>query len=1144
MHKPHFMRLENDSIMKSLNFEFLRSRWPELAGLGGFAETYAHTDPKGSLAKLRQFGEELTKWIYHEVRLPIPVRANQIELLEAQPFLDYTPQVVLSKLHTLRIEGNRAVHGSSGDTTTALRILKEAHNIARWLFATHTTDDVSAVTAFVEPPKGGVEGAEQRKEKRAILQRLVDQEAQLQKLLCEIANERERSTKLEATAEEHNAALQAAAAASEKLQDLDPLSFNEDQTRRYLIDRTLADNGWDVGAGESNTAEVHKEVLVQDQPTDSTEGYADYVLFDDNGKPLAVIEAKRTSKDSQLGRTQAKLYADGLEKEYGQRPIIFYTNGFETFIWNDAEGESWRRIYGFYSKDSLQHLVYQRTAKAPLSEVAPNVDIAGRMYQVEAVRRVAERFAEKKRKALVVQATGTGKTRVSISLCDALIKAKWAKRVLFLCDRKELRKQAHNAFKEFLPSEPRTIVSRATAADRDSRIYFATYPAMMRIYESFDVGFFDLIIADESHRSLYNRYKQLFQYFDCHQVGLTATPIQFIGKSTFDMFQCEGKDPTASYEFREAIENIPRFLNPFEVVTFTTKFLRDGIKYDELTDEQKAQLEEDGVLPEELQYEQERVDKAIYNKPTNCEILRNLMERGIRIKDGSQIGKTIVFARNIKHARLLESWFREMYPQYAPGFCQVIVSEDPRAESLIDDFKGEGSNPDLTIAISVDMLDTGVDVPEIVNLVFAKPVFSYVKFWQMIGRGTRLAPDLFGPGKDKTRFLIFDHWGNFERFGQEFKQAEPQRSKSTAELLFEARIELAEAALEKQDNAAFELAIALIEKDIQSLPAKSIPVQERWRTVHSVANKETLQLFDAATKATLKQDIAPLMQWRDITGHHDAYRFDVLIARLQAGRLLETAAADDRKDELVDWVSALRSNLSQVKTKMATIDSIKTTEFWKNVSAANLESVRVDLRGVAKYRRKETTPRPEPKILNIAEDAAGYELKRHKVKIRELDQMEMVAYRARVHDVLMALIDESETLRKIRLGQPVDEKDLDDLCSLVLTQEPGLNLNDLKEYFSHAESLDEAIRGIIGMDAETVHNRFTEFVKKHPTMGAHQIKFLDLLQNHIAKFGSIQLEQLYGPPFTTLHSDSLDGLFEDNLAEELFEIIESFGNKD
>ena len=543
--------------MKSLNFEFLRSKWPELAGLGGFAESYAHSDPIGSLSKLRQYGEELVKWIYHEVRLPIPQRANQIELLEAQAFVDITPQLILSKLHTLRIEGNRAVHGGVGDSTTALRLIKEAYNISRWLFATHSTDDVALVKPFVNPPSGGIEGSERRKEKKAILQRLVDQEAQLKKFLLEIEKERKRSSELESTAEERKAALDAALAASTQLETLDPLSFNEEQTRRYLIDTTLASYGWQVAPGLENTAEVKKEVTVLHQPTDSEEGHADYVLYDDNGMPLAVVEAKKTSKNVQIGRTQAKIYADGLEKEHGQRPIIFYTNGYETYIWNDAEGEGWRRIYGFYSKDSLQHLIFQRNEKKPLSEVKANIDIAGRMYQIEAVQRVAEKFAEKKRKALIVQATGTGKTRVAISLSDALIKAKWAKRILFLCDRKELRKQAHNAFKEFLPSEPRTIISRATAKDRDSRIYFATYPAMTRIYQSFDIGFFDLIIADESHRSLYNRYKQLFDYFDCCQVGLTATPIRFIGKSTFDIFQCEDQDPTASYEFKEAIENTP-----------------------------------------------------------------------------------------------------------------------------------------------------------------------------------------------------------------------------------------------------------------------------------------------------------------------------------------------------------------------------------------------------------------------------------------------------------------------------------------------------------------------------------------------------------------------------------------------------------
>jgi hypothetical protein len=348
---------------------------------------------------------------------------------------------------------------------------------------------------------------------------------------------------------------------------IDPLSFNEEQTRRYLIDLMLADVSWEVGADLTSTPQVKKEVKVSGQPTDSGIGYADYVLVDDNDKPLGVIEAKKTSKHAQDGRTQAKCYADGLEAEHGQRPIIFYTSGYDLWIWNDAAGEPPRKIYGYYSKDSLQRLHFQRKERKPAAQVGPDKGkcIITRMYQFEAVRRVVEHFAQKKRKALIVQATGTGKTRVAIALCDALIQAHRAKRVLFLCDRRELRKQAHNAFKEFLPSENRTYVTSDTANDRTKRIYLATYPAMMKVFETFDPGFFDLIIADESHRSLYNRYRQLFNYFDCYQVGLTATPIDYIAKSTFDMFQCGAKDPTFNYSYEEAINSNPPYLVPFVV---------------------------------------------------------------------------------------------------------------------------------------------------------------------------------------------------------------------------------------------------------------------------------------------------------------------------------------------------------------------------------------------------------------------------------------------------------------------------------------------------------------------------------------------------------------------------------------------------
>jgi type I restriction enzyme R subunit len=1126
--------------MESVNFEFLRSKWPELSGLGGFAEAYTHPDAPGAIAKLRVYCEQIVEWIHHDQRLPKPFQANLNDLLINQPFREVVPEVVLSKLHALRMAGNKSIHGNLGDTASAQRLLREAFDIGRWLHVTHAGGTVEDCPAFQEPPEGGLAQSTQRKEKREILEHVVAQEARMKELLSDLEDTRKKAKHAEASAEERRAALEVALKAKDQLQAVDPLSFNEAETRVYLIDQMLADQGWDVGKGATETDEVKKEYPVSHQPTESGEGFADYVLFDDNGKPLAVIEAKKTAEDPQKGRTQARHYADGLEKEHGQRPVIFYTNGFDLWIWNDAEGEPWRQLYGFYSRDSLQHLIYQRTARKPLSEITPSPQIAGRIYQIEAVRRIVEKFAEKKRKALVVQATGTGKTRVAVSLCDAMINAGWAKRVLFLCDRRELRRQANGAFKEFLSAEPRTIVSSASAGDTGHRIYLATYPAMMRVFESFDVGFFDLIIADESHRSLYNRYRQLFEYFDAHQVGLTATPVSYIARNTFKIFQCEDEDPTVHFSFQDAIESNPAYLVPFVVDTHTTEFLRAGIKYTQMSDEQRRQLEEDEELPEEIEFEQPQVDKIVYNKDTNRHILRNLMDNGIRVADGSRLGKTIIFARSMKHARLLEELFNEMYPQYGGNFCHAILSDDSRAESLIDDLKGNGTNPDLAIAISVDMLDTGVDIPELVNLVFAKPVYSYVKFWQMIGRGTRLCSNLFGPGQDKTHFQIFDHWANFERFEEGFQRAEPRRTRSLPEKVFLARLGLADAALESQQEEAFDLGVELLEQDIASLPAKSIPVREKWKQIHAIQQEGCLDEYSAATRATLEQEIAPLMQWIDITRQEEAWKFDRLIANAQVELIRGSSKFNDHRDEIVGLVSSLRINLSQVRVKLDLIEMVKSSNFRDQVTVSQLENVRKELRGIIQFRNRDTAVPVVARVIDVTEDESQIERGRHTVTLEKLSGLDMVAYRNRVDNVLQAIIKENRVLQMIRKGDEVSQSDVESLCSLVLTLEPGLDLASLIDYFPQAGNLAQAIRGIIGMEAKAVHGRFEAFVQAHPNLASHQIKFLDLLQNHIARFGSIEVAQLYEAPFTSIHSDGLDGLFEESLIEELLDVVGGF----
>ena len=1111
--------------MKSRNFEMLRPHWPELSGLGGFAEAYAHADPASALVKLRLFGEHLTKDIYRDLKLPKPDHTSFVDLLTNESFRAITPKVVLDKLHALRIHGNKAAHGEPATARNALWLLREAFDLAKWLVVRFGGTDPASIPAFAQPAAeaAGADPSELQREKRQILEKLAAQEAQMEALLRELDEARRTAASAEKRAEEIEA-LAAAGAASANL-----LEFDEATTRTRIIDSMIAAAGWTTGVG--------KEIEVKHQPTTSGLGYADYVLWDDNEKPLAVIEAKKASVDPEMGRHQAKLYADGLEQMYGQRPVIFYTNGYDIWLWDDVLGYPPRKVFGYYSKDSLQYLVtFQRGGRQALDTLSPRPGIVNRLYQIEAIKRVSERFSGGHRKALVVQATGTGKTRVAIALAELLIRAGWVKRVLFLCDRRELRKQAKNAFNDFL-SEPIRIVSSRVNQTATERVFLATYPAMQKVYQSFDVGFFDLIIADESHRSIYNVYGDMFAYFDCLQLGLTATPVDFVSRSTFGLFGCEGQLPTANYDLEQAVGD--GFLTPFEVFEHTTQFLRDGIRLDILTQEQILQLEEQGEDPSQYDFPSDQIDKIIYNKDTNRAILRNLMESGLHDATGQVLGKTIIFARNHQHAVLMRQMFDEMYPQYGGRFCQVIDNYDPRAEQLIDDFKGDGTNSELTIAISVDMLDTGIDIPEILNLVFAKPVKSPVKFWQMIGRGTRLCKDLFGPGQDKSIFRIFDHWGNFERFDMGYRPAEPTKSKPLLQIVFEERVALAEAALRQSEIAVFDAVIELVRQDIEALPEESVAVRDKWREKRAVAVPATLDAFQPATVVMLRQTIAPLMQWRNIRGRSDAYALDLLIVRTQAAALRGSAALADLRLELIDRLNMLQMHLNPVREKAEVIRRVKSDAFWQNVTFTDLESVRQPLREIMHhYERGGGTPLP-PKVIDVAEDHAGFQTNRRATNLRTVD---MRAYQQVVEAELKRHFDTNPTLKKIRAGEPVSGSDIQALVSLVLVHSPNASREVLAEFFSEtALPLDFAIRSIVGLDPEAVAARFADFASRHPKLTAKQTRFLGLLQNHIARFGSVTLDRLYEQPFTVIDADGLDGVFNDpSEIDDLLDILNAF----
>lgn len=1125
------------ATMTSINFEFLRPKRPAFADLGMFAERYALSDPQSCAVKVRTLLEQVVGTIYDEHHLPRPFQGNLFDLLNSQVFVQVAPRVVRDKMHALRMIGNRAAHGGKVRSSDLGQLLRDAHAVAAWFHITFDGGVRKSVSSFKPPSPESLETKGRlKREKKALAEQLARQEARLQTVLEDLEKERSARASEREAAEEEIATLQ-----SEGEKAAKELEFTEAQTRRFLIDTQLVAAGWNVGANGQDTDEVAQEVRLYDIPnTETGDGYADYVLFDAAGLPLAVIEAKRTSTSPEVGRTQAFGYAVALEKRFGRRPVMFYTNGVDIWLWDDGEAagaqQPPRKIYGFYSKDSLEYLHFQREHKQQLELVEPSTEIAGRLYQLEAIKRVGERFSDGHRKALIVQATGTGKTRVAISICDLLSRAKWAKRILFLCDRRELRRQADNAFKEFLPSEPRVFVSRRTASDRNKRIYLATYPAMMKCFESFDVGFFDLIIADESHRSIYNKYRDLFLYFDAMQVGLTATPRKLVDFNTYRMFGCENKKPTAFYSLRQAIENDPPYLVAPRVVKITTKFQREGIRYKQLTDEQKQQLEAQAADAEEFDYSSSDLDRWLFNKDTSRSILRNLMENGIRDASGSLPGKTIVFARNHKHAVHLAEIFAELYPKYGGHFCRVIDNYDPKADSLIDDFK----DPDheLTIAISVDMLDTGIDVPQVVNLVFAKPVRSYVKFWQMIGRGTRLCENLFGEGQDKTEFVIFDHGGNFDYFEEDYVEVDPPRQRSLMEQVFVQRVTLAAAALEEMEEVVFKEVVQLIAADIRTLQqSRTIEVRDHWRALQTLSKVEVLEEFAAGTRAALIDVVGPLMRWADLRGEEEAYRFDLLIAELQHELLRKTGRLADLKGRLLEAVDSLLKNLPQVKAKAETIKRVRSGDFWEAVTVLDLEEVRRELRSIMKHRHRRRRPQVDPRTIDVKD--GGIETADH---VPTLDGQELIAYRQRVEGVLREHFHANPTLARVRAGEAVSEDDLEELSRLVLRVDPQIDLKTLPIHFDTKGDLHRALRSIVGLDSGAVDEAFTSFTHKHLELTATQIRFLSMLKAHICANGGLEIERLYEAPFTTLDPDGVDGVFQDNDAviDELLDLVIRF----
>ncbi|ASG05804.1 MULTISPECIES: DEAD/DEAH box helicase family protein [Vibrio] len=1114
----------------SVNFEYLRKDWPELAELGAFAEAYAVSDPQSALVKLRCYVEKIVGYLYYELRLPVAPNASMHDKLISGSFTSIVDKSIADKFHAIRRGGNKAAHDGNVTQHDAIWLLKESYFIGCWLYIAYGEGKREECPDFTTPEN--VQGVDESKgefkrKNRQLQEKLKQNDEVLKQAIKELEDVKQAQLAAQKEAASLKQQVNQAKADNLKQNTLslkNSFDFNEAETRKRLIDAELRSQGWDVALDDESTEQVSKEYQVDGQPTPTGKGYCDYVLWDDNGKPLAVIEAKRTRTDAKAGREQAKLYANALAKQTGQRPVIFYTNGYEIYIWDDAQGYAPRSIFGYYSKDSLQYLIQQRELKQDLNETPIDTKVAGRMYQMESITRICERFSDKHRKALVVQATGTGKTRVSIALAKRLLEAGWAKRILFLCDRKELRKQAGGAFNEYT-NEPLYIKGKSKkSAAAKARIVIATYPGMIQNFEEYDVGHFDLIIADESHRSIYNKYGELFKYFDALQVGLTATPVEMVSRSTSQLFGCDYKMPTANYPLEQAIEE--KNLVPFKVVAHTTQFLRDGIKASELSDEQIAQLEEQGIDHNSLDFDSKLIDKAIFNKDTNRAIIRNLMEKGLKDADNQLPGKSIIFARSIAHADLLADLFHEMYPDLGGNFCRVIHSKYERAEDLIDNFKStEGREDDITIAVSVDMLDTGIDVPECINLVFAKPIKSKVKFWQMVGRGTRLCANLYGAGLDKKHFLIFDHWGNFDYFKMNPEEDEGSQSKSLPQKVFEAKLILAVEALKKAEIEIFADVVQQIKTDIDSLNDKTIAVREKWQLKAQLSEEKRLMQMAPDTKTRLFEEMAPLMQWKKTTGESEALRLDLQLLQLQLTKLQQPSKVEIEAQPILDKVTSLSMHLNEVRSKASTIKQIQQPSYLSDADYFVVESCRQNLRSIIHLRDKGIAPAPmATPIIDVREDRGLYQSQEIKTNITTVDYE---IYRQEVEKTLSPLFESNEVLQKIRSGQTVTEADLATLIALVHTQNPNVDLQTLKEFFPESSAgLDQILRTIVGMDAQQIEKEFTTFVQQvHTHLNARQQRFIGMLKNHLCRYGSLDIEQLYNAPFNQIDDAGLDGVF-------------------
>src|SRR3984957_6865163 len=939
------------------NFAFLESEWPQLFAEGQKAEALVVPDPRTACFCARRTLELAVTWLYKsDPELKLPYQDNLSALIHEPPFKTTVGQKIFIKAKLIKDLGNLAAHSHRPlqqlDSMTAVR---ELFHICFWLARTYgkaakpadglTFDSTLLPKTSPVPPQTLVQ-----------LQQLESQLAEKDTKLTELL-----TGKAALDAELERLRAEIAAIKKQNAETPDTHNYSEAETRDSFIDLLLKEAGWPLDKKQD------REYPVTGMPNQNGEGFVDYVLWGDDGKPLGLVEAKRTKRDARVGQQQAKLYADCLEKQFGQRPVIFYSNGYEHWIWDDQNYPP-RSVQGFYTKDELERLIQRRSTRVSLLAAEINKKIVERYYQERAIRRIGEAFeVEHERKALVVMATGAGKTRTVIALCDLMMRCNWVKRVLFLADRVALVRQTTNVFKQQLPSASAVNAMEHPEQIADARVLVSTYPTMLRLIDEtkdgrrqFGPGHFDLVIIDEAHRSVYQKYRAIFEYFDSFLVGLTATPKDEVDHNTYGLFDLEDGLPTDVYGLEEAVRD--KFLVAPKAVSVPLKFQREGIKYKDLTQEERdrwdaIEWDEDGSVPGNV--DPEALNRWLFNEDTVDKVLEHLMTRGIKVADGDRLGKTIIFAKNHAHAQFVADQFDKNYPKHAGAFARVIDFKVEYAQSLIDDFSIPARAPH--IAISVDMLDTGIDIPEIVNLVFFKMVRSKTKFWQMVGRGTRLRPDLFGLGRKKNYFYIFDYCQNLEFFSQNPETTSGAVNESLSKKLFSSRVELISELDKCQDpegkNVLRGQVAERLRQEVGQMNVGNFIVRPKRKLVEKYGDAKAWETLGADERAELVNEVAGLPS-ELIDEDQEAKQFDLMMLRLQLGILRHEKSFAKGSESVREIAGALeeKTSIPMVRAELELIIEIQTDEFWQDVTTAMLEDVRKRLRSLVKFVEKTNRP--------------------------------------------------------------------------------------------------------------------------------------------------------------------------------------------